>query len=158
MEEKICGIVSRLKGQKYILLVILLGLALLLLPIGGERKTETTEDIQGQPNFSLEVEEARLCASVQALEGVEAAQVLLALESTAERKLAETAEGPLVVSGGNSGEQTVELHYRYPEYRGAVVLWRGNGGARTQLDITQVTEAFTGLSSDKITVKSMEKQ
>ncbi len=158
MEEKLRGIMSRLKGKKYVLLILLLGLALLLLPTGEGKKTAQTEEAQAPPGFSLEAEEARLCASVQALEGVEAAQVLLALESTAERELAETAEGPLVVSGGSSGEQTVELRYRYPEYRGAVVLWQGTGGARTQLDITQVTAAFTGLSSDKITVKSMEKQ
>lgn len=159
MEEKLQAALSRLKGKKYVILILLLGLALLLLPTGGEKKTARIEDTDaGSPGFSLEAEEARLCTSIQALKGVEAAQVLLSLESTAERELAETSEGPLVVSNGGSGEQTVELRYIYPEYRGAVVVWRGTGGTGTQLDITQVTAAFTGLSSDKITVKSMEKQ
>lgn len=157
MERKQGEWLSRLKGKKWVVLVLALGLVLLLAP-SGKKQTEATAEASAEPAFSLETEEARLCAAVRELEGVTDAAVLLSLDATAQRELAESAEGPLVLSSGSSGEQTVELRRRYPEYRGAVVVWQGSGGAGTRLDITQITAAFTGLSTDKIIVKNMEKQ
>lgn len=157
MERKQSEWLTRIKGKRWVVLVLILGLVLLLMP-SGKKVPEVTTEASAEQSFSLETEEARLCAAVQELEGVTDAAVLLSLDATAQRELAENAEGPLVLSSGNSGEQTVELRRRYPEYRGAVVVWQGSGGASTGLDITQITAAFTGLRTDKIIVKNMEKQ
>ena len=112
---------------------------MLLLPTaGGGEQTETSAGEDWAPTFDLETEERRLEAAILALDGVEEAHVLLSLDATAERQLAQTEDGPLVVSDGQ-GETPVELRCVYPKYRGAAVVWQGNGGAGTALDITQIT-------------------
>ena len=158
MLQQMKNALSRWKEHKYALAILALGLVLLLLPAagGGEQEAEPAGE-DWAPGFDLETEEQRLEAAILALDGVEEAHVLLSLDATAERQLAQTADGPLVISDGQ-GEAAVELRCTYPEYRGAAVVWRGSGGSGTALDITQVTAAFTGLGSDKITVKSMGKQ
>ena len=158
MPQQLKNIIGRWKEHKYALAILALGLILLLLPTaGGGEQTETSAGEDWAPTFDLETEERRLEAAILALDGVEEAHVLLSLDATAERQLAQTEDGPLVVSDGQ-GETPVELRCVYPEYRGAAVVWQGNGGAGTALNITQITAAFTGLGSDKITVKSMGKQ
>lgn len=153
-------IFKKLLKNKYVLIVLLLGLVIILIPTGSSKKTEA--DTSGEavglsaPLFSVTEEEDRLQRVLEQIEGAGEVRVLLSLRSTASRELAQGEEEPLVISTGSGRQSTVELWYDYPEYLGAVIISSGASSARVKLDITQAVSAFTGLGSDKITVIKMK--
>lgn len=151
------ALAAKLGKNKYVLLVLLLGLVLLLLPTGGSGETERAGESESTwPAFSLEEEEARLQTLLAQIQGAGKVEVILSLQSTAERIVAETEEGPAILSAGSGGEQALELKYLYPVYQGAVVVCQGADSAQVRLDITEAVASFTGLGSDAITVKKMQ--
>ena len=80
--------------------------------------------------------------------------MLLAVEGSASRELAESGEETLVISGGGT-EKVVELFFMNPQYLGAVIVCEGAGNSLVQLEITQAVKAFTGLGSDRIRIIQM---
>ncbi len=148
---------GKLLKNKYMLLVLLLGLVLILLPTGSSNKKEPTQDVRDLevPAFSLAEEENRLKEALAQIRGVGKVKVLLSLKSTATRELAESENKAIIVSKGSGNQSAVELRYEYPEYLGAVIICQGAGSARVRLDVTEAVSAFTGLSSDQITVIEM---
>ena len=82
--------------------------------------------------------------------------VLLSVQGSASRELAESEDGTLVVSE-NGKERVVELYYVNPEYMGAVIVCDGANSAEVRLAISKAVADFTGLGTGKITVIGMEK-
>jgi len=142
-----------LKNKYVLFALLLLGLALLLLPGrgGGETAEAGAESGPVWPDFSLEEEEKRLCRLLEQIDGAGEVSVLLSLETTAARQLADAQGEPLVVGSG-SARQTVDLAYAYPRYLGAVVVCTGGDSTRVRLEVTEAVRAFTGLGSDRISV------
>ncbi|MGI5935468.1 MAG: hypothetical protein ACOX7I_01495 [Oscillospiraceae bacterium] len=150
----------RLLKNKYMLIVLLLGLVLILLPTGsGDKKDEPARDVRDleAPAFSLAEEENRLREALMQIKGVGKVKVLLSLKSTATRELAESENKAIIINKGSGNQSAVELRYVYPEYMGAVIICQGASSARVRLDVTRAVSAFTGLSSDQITVIEMNK-
>ena len=148
---------EKLRGGKYALLVLALGVLLLLLPrCGGEKKSAeaapAASDAIRAPDFDLAEQEARLSAAVSAVAGAGKTQVVLALESSALRELAAEDGEPVIVSQGSGKQAAVELRYFYPEYRGALVVCQGAADPQVRLAVTEAVQALTGLGADKITV------
>jgi len=145
--------------NKYMWLVLLLGVVLILWPTGDSHsRKEQPSQQAGElevPTFSLAEEENRLREALSQIRGVGKVKVLLSLKSTATRELAESEEKAIIINKGSGNQSAVELRYVYPEYLGAVVICQGAGSARVRLDVTKAVSAFTGLSSDKITVIEM---
>lgn len=144
---------------KYVLLVLLLGLILILVPIGGSKTAKPAEPSAGSlsaPSFSLAEEEARLGAALGDIDGVGQVQVLLSLKSTSSRVLAQGKDGALVVNEGSGAQSPVDVTYVYPEYLGATVVCSGADSPAVRLAVTQAVEDFTGLGSDKISVIKMK--
>ena len=143
--------------NKYALIVILAGLVLLLLSPLGSDKDEDVSTIPNElsmPEFSLEKEETRLQSQLSLIKGAGKVSVLLAVEGSASRELAESGEETLVISGGGT-EKVVELFFMNPQYLGAVIVCEGAGNSLVQLEITQAVKAFTGLGSDRIRIIQM---
>ncbi|MDO4750220.1 MAG: stage III sporulation protein AG [Eubacteriales bacterium] len=155
-------IVSFLLKNRYVLAVMLLGLILILLPTGDEKEPDASSPAEdpaelNAPSFSLEKEEARLEKALCEIEGAGTVRVLLSLQSTSSRELAENGENEvLVVDSKGGGEETVALRYCYPEYLGAVVVCTGGDRADVRLDVVNAVSAFTGLRADKIQVIKMK--
>lgn len=123
---------AALARNKYVLLVLALGLLLLLLPRSGAaaaakpaaaEATAAPAAGQGDPmeasGIPLDTESERLAALLREIRGVGDAAVLLSKE-------------------------------------GAVVVCAGADSARVQLEVTNAVSAYTGLGSDKIRVIKMK--
>lgn len=149
---------TKLKGlikNKYALIVLVVGLLILILPTGGGSKAETkTETDLAAPDFSLQTEENRLQKQLSKIQGAGRVSVLLSVEGSVSRELAESGEETLVISE-NGGERVVELYYVNPIYKGAVIVCDGAAASAVKLEITKAVSAFTGLGSDKIRVIQM---
>lgn len=146
--------------NKYFFLVLAFGLILILLPTSGGSDSDTSDASSSAadltaPAFSLSEEEKRLEKILAEIEGVGEVRVLLSLKTSVSRELAESGEETLVLSGGSSGQDVVELWYTYPEYLGAVVVCNGAGSASVKLNVTRAVSSFTGLGSTNITVIKM---
>lgn len=146
--------ISAILKNKYALLALAAGLILLLWSPGGQKEEEQPEEIAA-PQFSVKEEEQRLQSQLSRVRGAGQVSVLLSVQSSVSRELAESEEGALVVSE-NGRERVVELYYVNPEYRGAVIVCEGAGSAEVRLRILEAVSAFTGLMSDKISIMAME--
>jgi len=142
--------------NKYALVVLAIGLLLVLLPTGNKKSdTAQTSEVTA-PAFSITDEEGRLKNQLSKIKGAGRVSVLLSVEGSASRELAESEDGTLVVSE-NGKERVVELYYVNPKYMGAVIVCEGANSAEVRLAISKAVSDFTGLGTDKITVISMEK-
>lgn len=167
--QKIKGVREVWDKYKFVILVVLIGVALLLLPNGNRtdvRKigrqttavssTTMMRDIQGEMETVL-----------SKISGVGTVHVLLTEESDGERQLAQNTElsysgsteapedysrrSEIVLVDGD-GEETVVTQMRYPTYRGALVVCQGGDRAEVRLAVTEAVTALTGLPSDRVTV------
>ena len=141
--------------NKYALVVLGIGLLLVLWPTGSKTEETGVSELTA-PAFSITDEESRLENQLSKIKGAGRVSVLLSVQGSASRELAESEDGTLVVSE-NGKERVVELYYVNPEYMGAVIVCDGANSADVRLAITQAVSDFTGLSSDKIAVINMEK-
>lgn len=141
--------------NKYALVVLGIGLLLVLWPTGSKTEETGVSELTA-PAFSITDEESRLENQLSKIKGAGRVSVLLSVQGSASRELAESEDGTLVVSE-NGKERVVELYYVNPEYMGAVIVCDGANSADVRLAITQAVSDFTGLGSDKIAVINMEK-
>jgi stage III sporulation protein AG len=143
--------------NKYALIALAVGIVILLWPTGtAEEPAEpalSPTDIEA-PVFSLPDEEQRLERQLAQIKGAGRVSVLLSVQGSVARELADNGEEALVLSD-NGSQRVVELYYVNPAYMGAVVVCQGADSAKVRLEITQAVIAFTGLSSDKIKVIEM---
>lgn len=140
--------------NKYALLILGVGLILILLPTGTKTKSSTATDLSA-PSFSITDEEARLQNQLSLIKGAGKVSVLLSVKGSASRELAKSKDETLVVSD-NGDEKVVDIYYVNPEYLGAVIVCEGAGSADVRLEVTNAVVAFTGLTTNKITVMSMK--
>ena len=151
-------VLEKLKGGKYALLVLLLGLLLLLLPNCSEDSGVETALLTQQiaaPVFDLAQQEERLALAVSAIAGAGETRVMLSMHSSAARELAAENGEAVIVSAGSGKQEPVELRYVYPEYQGALIICEGAADPRVRLAVTEAVQAVTGLGADKITVAQM---
>lgn len=166
LKEKV---ISKLREYRYVLLVLLAGLVLLLLPTGGgEGETEPETDV---PAPTQEPLEERLESILSLIDGAGEVRVLLTLTDDGERVLAgdsrsstettgqggrsEEQDSTVTVSKGGGVTGEVEVSYRYPSYRGAVIAAQGADSAAVRLELMEAVRAATGLSADAIKIVKM---
>ena len=153
--------------NKYVFLVVAVGVVIMLLPVSSGGKTEQTGQTSVQEStlpFSLEEQEQKLERLLEQIPGVGKATVMLALKNGGRQILAENTDASqsesgtertvetVILSGSGGEEKTVTLQYIAPEYAGAVIVAEGAQQAEIQLKITNAVRSVTGLSSDRITV------
>jgi len=157
--------VSLVGKNKYVLLVLLVGAAIILWP-GDQSPTERAppplaEGSEARLSFSLADEEQRIAAALTQIEGAGAVTVVLSLRTSLEQEVAvnEDASGrreTVTISTGAGTQSEVTLRYRYPEFQGALVVSEGAEHASVRLQLTQAVAALTGLGTDRITVTQMQ--
>ena len=152
--------------NRHAALVILVGLLLLIWPLGGSRSSqsrsegsESTEKVN-KYEYNLTDLEEKLEDVLSQIQGAGETQVILTLSSTGSVALAENqtsedgavkTEGVLVKNGSNQ-EDVVEVEQQYPAFLGALVVCEGGGNAQVKLEMMQAVKALTGLSSDQISI------
>lgn len=173
-------IAEKLKKNKYVLVVLLVGAVLILWPSIGSSGGSTADAdtvTTDAPVFSLEDEEDKIAKALSEIEGAGRVSVVLTLKTGTEQELAtdedtsykqsteggevseyemESSTSTVIVSTGSGTQSTVTVKYIYPEYRGALIVSEGAGNPTIKLQITEAVAALTGLKTDKITVVKMK--
>lgn len=159
------------KKNKFVLLVILVGVLLLCLPAlggggSGNQSGTAASDSTQSLDFDLEGAEEDMENALSKVDGAGDVTVVLTLERGEEQILAqdETRESSgtdsssssttVIVKQGTSQEGTVVVQRIYPHYRGALVVYSGTQSAGVELELMQAVKALTGLQSDKISICS----
>lgn len=143
---------SWLKQYRYILLIVLVGVALLCLPTG------STEKPLSQPvPETVDVEE-KLAKILSRIDGAGEVEVMLA-EAVGEEIIYQTDNGgadTVIVTDESRNQQGLVRTRESPVYQGAIVVCRGADSAAVQLAIVEAVANVTGLGSDRITVLKMK--
>ena len=172
MPEAFEKIWVKLRSNKYVIAVLLLGLVLILLPkADGESTREVSQNADTQ-EFSLDMEEKRIALALKEIEGVGDAKVVLTLKTGAEAVMAvdtqqsektdengqsrDLEQSYVVISKGSSTQTPVTVKTVYPEYQGALIVAEGADNAEIKLRLTEAVSGLTGLTFDKITVLKMK--
>ena len=166
MKEKTEGAKKPWERYKYAALAALVGVGLLLIPVGEKEDTQRRQEAAEELK-SLELQQ-QMEEILSVMSGVGQVKVLLTVDSDGERQLAQTTElsysgavaspedylrrSETVLVDGDSGEETVVVRTLYPTYRGALVVCTGGDRAEVRLAVTEAVAALTGLTSDQITV------
>ncbi len=165
-----------IKKNKFVMIVLAIGLVLILLPTGSRSdKIEAQAEETPSVSFSLSEQEERIAAALSKIEGAGQVAVVLTLKSGAEQILAtdesssssargegesaensmETKSTTVIVSAGSSVENPVTLKTLYPEYLGALVVCAGADNPTVKYQLIQAVAGLTGLGTDKIVVTKM---
>lgn len=164
-------IFSKLREYRYVLLVLALGLVLLILPTGGTQTQEKPETDAASEALAEEPLEERLEELLSLVEGAGKVRVLLTFlddgerilagdgqkstETTAQGGRSEESDTTVTVSKGGGVNEEVEISYRYPNCRGAVIVAQGADSAAVRLELLEAVRAVTGLSADAIKIVKM---
>lgn len=172
---------EKLKKNKYVLAVLIIGAVLILIPFGGDTNGNDTSLQEGEAIiqndvYSLNEMEDKIAEVLSQIEGAGDVRVVLTLKTSTERIVAvdeetsdmtstdgETTENDIdsktsvvIISTGSSSEDVVTLKYIYPEYIGALVVAEGAGNSAVSLRLTEAVKALTGLGTDRISVIKMK--
>lgn len=147
-------IVRWLGKYRYLLLVLLAGLALMLLPTAQLTQPEPQTQ-QPQPEDDMETRLERILSRIQ---GAGEVAVMLT-ESGGEEVLYQTdGEGAdtVLITDADRNQQGLVRTRQPPTYRGAIVVCTGADSAAVRLAVVEAVSNVTGLGTDKITVLKME--
>ena len=156
-----------LKRCKYVVLTAALGIVLLLLPGGNEKKQEG-----GAPDAAEDFDRTALQEEMEeilsSLDGVGHLKLMLTVDGGSAYELARdeaqtqkrggedtgerTQKSETVVLGSGASAEVVVTRSRFPAFIGALVVCEGGDRAEVRLRVTQAVTALTGLASDRITV------
>lgn len=150
---------------RFVLLVLLAGMALLLWPSGGNGDTAAAVPKmadQGQ-EYDVEALEEKLSRVLSQVQGAGDVEVVLSLQTGPRQILAKDSESELgeggrkeettvVLSRGSGLEETVTVQQISPQFRGALVVCSGGGDPAVRLALTEAVSALTGLGADKISI------
>lgn len=168
-----------IKKNKFVVIVLLVGLVLILLPTSGPAsKNDTASSVKTvSGDFSLNEQETRISAALSKIAGAGKVTVVLTLKCTTEQVLAkdetessgtsgkgdsseyssERTSTNVIISSGSSNESPVTLKYIYPEYLGALIVSEGADNAEVKYQLVKAVSGLTGLGADKIVVSKMNK-
>ena len=161
------GLRALWERNKFVLLVIAAGAALLLLPArpGGSGAAGESSAAAGEEADAFQVEalEKRMEEALSRITGVGEVRVVLTLQSSPRRILAQDTQSPVeadsthaalttVVLSGGGTEETVTLQQISPQYQGALVVCSGGGNPSVRLQVVEAVSALTGLGADHISV------
>lgn len=141
------------RKYRYVLVVLLAGIALMLLPAPMQAQEEPTATEMKAPDL-----EERLEKILGRIAGAGEVSVLLT-QAGAEEILYQTdgEGGDTVLVTDSARNQQGLVRTRYPPtYRGAIVVCSGADNAAVRLAVVEAVSNVTGLGSDKITVLKME--
>ena len=163
-----------LKKYKYAALVIVIGIALLLLPIGNTSTApEETQATDEHPDDEYLTEfEVRIAALLSQIEGAGSVQVMLSLQTGSrteyqfDTQISSDTDGTenrsseerktVILSEGSAYDRAAVSAVRYPQFQGALIVCEGAGSPAVRLDLIHAVSALTGLNSSQITVVKLK--
>lgn len=163
-------LLTGLKKYKYAVLVLALGIALLLLPFGGEDEQPPQTAAQAElsdETYTAQMEQ-RLSDMLMQIDGAGYVKVMLTLkrgsrtdyqtdkQSSKGDSQQSEEQKTVILSEGSAYDKAAVSSVEYPQFQGALIISEGADTAAVKLDLIQAVAAITGLSSDCITVVKMK--
>ncbi len=167
-------LIAQLKKYKYAVLVFMIGIALLLLPIGKTSKSseETPrEETQSDEEYLRSMEE-RLAALLSQINGAGEVQVMLTMQTGSrteyqfDTQVSSDTDGTenrsseerktVILSEGSAYDKAAVSAVRYPQFQGALIVCEGADHPAVRLDLIHAVSALTGLNSSRITVVKLK--
>lgn len=147
---------------KYLLLLVLLGLALMLIP-SGDRKESSQSQAQVVPQESVLTLSQELEEILSRVQGAGKVQVMLTIDKGEEiiyQTDGSTAENgnkhdTVVITDENRTQSGLIQQSIPPTYRGAIVVCQGADSPTVCLAIKEAVSKVTGLEISKISVLKM---
>lgn len=167
-------LIAQLKKYKYAALVFVIGIALLLLPIGkSSKKAEATPSSTEQTDEEyLNELETRLAALLSQIKGAGEVQVMLTLQTGSrteyqfDTQISSDTDGTenrsseerktVILSEGSAYDKAAVSAVRYPQFQGALIVCEGADHPAVRLDLINAVSALTGLNSSQITVVKLK--
>ena len=153
---------------RHAILVVLIGLALMLLPLGGGAQTDEKPETQAvAPTVQTDLEQ-RLESILSRVSGAGEVEVLLTersgqethyqtdTQTDSEENAASENISTVIVEDADSAEAGLIRRTDPPVYLGAVVVCQGADDPRVKLAIVEAVRCATGLGADQITVVKMK--
>lgn len=144
---------------KYLLLVLLIGMGLMLIPSGNEKKEGIA--VQEQQAVQEENMKDELEQILSNIHGAGRVQVMLTLQSGSQtiyqtdQPAADRTETVIITDADRAQNGLVQKVIR-PTYRGAIVLCQGADSASVCLSVKEAVSKVTGLDSSQISVLKMK--
>lgn len=153
---------SGVKRYKFVLLVVLVGLALMMIPSGGGEEEVISQVQEENQDIS-----ARLAHILSQIQGAGQVQVLLT-ESAGEMTVYQTdrdegggSDGALradtvIVTDSNRAQSGLVQQILPPKYQGAIIVCQGGDSPAVRLAIVEAVCKVTGLGADRVSVLKMK--
>ena len=144
---------------KFIILVVLVGVGLMLLPLGGN---QTKEDISTtQPTVQEQVVDRELEEILSNIKGAGKVKVMLTLRTGAQTVYqtdtpSTDRQDTVIITGEDRVQSGLVQQIIPPTYRGAIILCQGADDASVCLAIKDAVSKVTGLDSSEISVLKMK--
>lgn len=148
---------------RYVILVVLLGVALMCFPTGKKKAVEPIPVNVAESTVERELEDA-LAHILSQIKGAGKVEVLLTEASGAETMYQSDThtgsdtgrEDTVIISGSDRSQTGLVRQVNPPSYMGAIVVCQGADSASVRLAIVQAVSSVTGLGADHITVLKMK--
>ena len=168
-------IIEFLKKNKFVLLLIVIGVVLLLLPSFGSKSEATNEKQQEETMSDTEYAvsmEKKLEELLSMVDGAGQVRVMLTLQSgcrteyhsdvqtttdkSDDKEQTSEERKTVILSEGSAYDKAAVSAVEYPQFQGALVLCEGAERSAVKLNLIHAVSALTGLSSSQITVVKMK--
>lgn len=161
-----------LKKQKYLLLMLVLGIGILLLPTGSREETPQPEMQEDTSLSYADAVEEKLEALLPLVDGAGQVRVMLTLrtgtrtvyqtdsqcssETSGDSSRTDEEHKTVILSEGSAYDKAAVSVVEYPGFQGALILAQGAELPAVRLALIQAVSALTGLNSGQITVVKMK--
>ncbi|MDR0446643.1 MAG: hypothetical protein LBH17_06435 [Oscillospiraceae bacterium] len=163
-----------------IAVIIVLGIALLTIPTGGDGSdggneipdSAAAEQAAEEMPFSLAETERRIERLLGEIDGAGRVAVMLTLRSGGETFIAtdktysdrgegagrDQTEDAVIIGSGGAAEAPVVIKRGYPEYLGALVVAEGAGNPEVRLRLLGAVTSLTGLGAGHVEIAPMRQR
>ena len=154
--ELIQKLTSGVRKYRFVVLILLIGLALMLIPFGDSPEEEVSQASQiTQPDITQE-----LCQILSRIEGAGEVSVMLSIHSSTttvyQTDDSSDRQDTVIITDENRSQNGLVQQVIYPKYRGAIIVCQGADNLQVRLNIMEAVSRITGLGMDKISVLKMK--
>lgn len=159
--EQLSRLTDFLKKNKYVLLVVLLGVALMLIPGSGEEQEAEPVAVQTEVETDLSQELASILSKIHGAGKVEVMLTVAAGEEVIYQTNGQTGTDTarmdtVTVTDENRKEQGLVRQVIPETFLGAIVVCQGADDPTVRLAIVEAVSKVTGLGTDRISVWKMK--
>ncbi len=168
MNGKIKELLDRIKTDRRLTVIVLLGLSGILLLTFSELKPKETQQ-SDEPDKTADISqyeenlEARLSELISSIDGAGRAKVMITLDSgdenvyaTEDKSGEKSYEKSYVVIKQNGDENGILLKIAEPEIRGVAVVCEGAGSAEVRQEIINTVTAVLNVGTNRVNISKMK--